>query len=112
MKAINKAMDGRFWYKEVELKWVLQQLHRHRRETWMISFNPEKVKAEKKRKGTNSRRGDMSINICNFSILLVKFHCFHLFYLYYNRKKIDDEKAYLTCLIMMILCLKNLNHPI
>ena len=61
MKAIDKAMEGRFQYKDVELKWVLQQLHRHRRESWKTNQNPDKVKSEKRRKGINSRRGDVSI---------------------------------------------------
>ncbi|PKY60159.1 hypothetical protein RhiirA4_483549, partial [Rhizophagus irregularis] len=60
MKEIDKAMKGRFQYKDTELKWVLQQLHRHRRENWKVNLDPEKVKSEKKRKGTNSRRGDVS----------------------------------------------------
>ncbi|CAB4431075.1 unnamed protein product [Rhizophagus irregularis] len=58
MKEIDKAMKGRFQYKDTELKWVLQQLHRHRRENWRINLDPEKAKSEKKRKGINSRRGD------------------------------------------------------
>jgi hypothetical protein len=60
MKEIDKAMKGRFTYKDTELKWVLQQLHRHRRENWQNSQDPEKRKSEKKRKGINSRRGDVS----------------------------------------------------
>lgn len=63
MKEIDKVMKGRFQYKDVELKWVLQQLHRHRREHWKVSLNPIKAKSEKKRKGGNSRRGDVSNSI-------------------------------------------------
>ena len=62
MKAIDKAMQGRFRYNDTELKWVLQQLHRHRRDTWKVNLDPAKVKAEKKRKGINSRRAIVSIN--------------------------------------------------
>jgi len=62
MKAIGKAMQGRFCYNDTELKWVLQQLHRHRRDNWKVKLDPEKVKTEKRRKGTNSRREDVSIN--------------------------------------------------
>ncbi|CAB4496404.1 unnamed protein product [Rhizophagus irregularis] len=58
MKEIDKAMKGRFQYKDTELKWILQQLHHHHRENWKVNFDPEKVKSEKKRKGTNSHRGD------------------------------------------------------
>ena len=60
MKEIDKAMKGRFTYKDTELKWVLQQLYRHRRENWQNSQDLEKRKSEKKRKGINSRRGNVS----------------------------------------------------
>lgn len=60
MKEIAKVLNGRFRYKDIELKWVLQNLHRHRRESWIVSLNPDKAKSEKKRKGTNSRRKDVS----------------------------------------------------
>ena len=63
MKEIDKAMKGRFQYKDTELKWVLQQLHRHRRKNWRINLDPEKAKSEKKRKGINSRRGDVSTSV-------------------------------------------------
>jgi hypothetical protein len=61
MPAIDKALKDRIVYNQTELKYVLQQLHRHRRESWQISQNVEKVKEDKKRKGTNSRRSDVSI---------------------------------------------------
>ena len=54
MKEIDKALTGRFRYKDVELKWVLQSLHRHRRESWKTSLDPYKVKSERKMKGMNS----------------------------------------------------------
>lgn len=60
MKEIARALTGRFQYKDIELKWVLQNLHRHRRESWMVSLDPDKTRLEKKRKGTNSRRKDVS----------------------------------------------------
>jgi hypothetical protein len=63
MKAIDKVMEGKFRYHDTELKWVLQQLHRHRRENWKNNQDPGKAKAEKKRKGINSRRGDVSTGI-------------------------------------------------
>ncbi|GET58354.1 hypothetical protein GLOIN_2v1879967 [Rhizophagus irregularis DAOM 181602=DAOM 197198] len=44
MKEIDKAMKGRFQYKDTELKWVLQQLHRHHHENWRINLDPEKAK--------------------------------------------------------------------
>ncbi|CAI2192843.1 20088_t:CDS:2, partial [Funneliformis geosporum] len=45
-------------FKEMELKWILQNLHRHCKENWIVSLDPNKDKAEKKRKGINSRRKD------------------------------------------------------
>ena len=36
MSVIGKALEGRFRYKLTELKYVLQSLHRHRREKWQI----------------------------------------------------------------------------
>ncbi|CAG8716137.1 19520_t:CDS:2, partial [Rhizophagus irregularis] len=47
MKEIDKAMKGRFQYKDTELKWVLQQLHRHHHENWRINLDPEKAKKRK-----------------------------------------------------------------
>jgi hypothetical protein len=61
MPAIDKALKNRMRYNLTELKYVLQQLHRHRRESWQISQDNEKAKEDKKRKGTNSRRSDVSI---------------------------------------------------
>lgn len=85
MKVIGKAMEGRFRYKDIELKWVLQQLHCHRRESWKVSVNPEKVKSEKKRKGTNSRRGDVSINI--LKCLLINLILSFIYYLIIEKGK-------------------------
>ncbi|UZO12060.1 uncharacterized protein OCT59_003610 [Rhizophagus irregularis] len=34
MKEIDKAIKGRFQYKDTELKWILQQLHHHHHENW------------------------------------------------------------------------------
>lgn len=59
--AINKLVRSKFHYNTTELKYVLQQLHHHRRENWKISQNSEKAKEDKKRKGTNSRRSEVSI---------------------------------------------------
>ncbi|CAB4429902.1 unnamed protein product [Rhizophagus irregularis] len=58
MPAVDKALNGRIWYNPTELKYVLQQLHRHRRENWQISQDDEELKVDKKRKGTNARRSD------------------------------------------------------
>jgi len=63
MKEIGKALNRRFKYKETELKWVLQQLHRHRRENLKNNQNLIKSKSEKKRKETNFRRGDVRGNL-------------------------------------------------
>lgn len=59
--AIDKPVRSKFHYNTTELKYVLQQLHRHRQENWKISQNSEKAKEDKKRKGTNSRRSEVSI---------------------------------------------------
>lgn len=61
MPAIDRAINGRITYNQIELKYILQQLHRHRRESWQISQDASKAKADRKRKGTNSRRSDVSI---------------------------------------------------
>jgi hypothetical protein len=60
MPAIDRAMRDRVSYTQTELKYVLQQLHRHRRDNWKISLDSAKSKADKKRKGTNSRHSEVS----------------------------------------------------
>jgi hypothetical protein len=54
MPAIDRAIGGRIDYNQTELKYVLQQLHRHRCDTWKISQDARKAKADRKRKGINS----------------------------------------------------------
>jgi hypothetical protein len=64
-------------YNKTELRYVLQQLHRHRRETWQISQDEAKAKADKKRKGTNSRRSDVSNISCKvyrITDMSIQFH--------------------------------------
>ncbi|CAB4417851.1 unnamed protein product [Rhizophagus irregularis] len=57
--AIKKALDNnRFQYTDTELKKVLQNLHRHQRDSYTISTNTLKFKANKQRIRTNSRRKD------------------------------------------------------
>lgn len=56
MPAIDKALRNRMVYNQTELKYVLQELHRHKRDNWKISQDSEKLKLNKKRKGTNSHR--------------------------------------------------------
>lgn len=68
MPAINQALRDRIVYKQTELKYVLQQLHRHRRESWQIKQDEEKSKLDKSRKGVNSRRSDVSIGIFGIKI--------------------------------------------
>jgi len=65
MPAIDRAIGGRIDYNQTELKYVLQQLHRHRRDTWKISQDARKAKADRKRKGVNSRRSEVSNSRCN-----------------------------------------------
>ncbi|CAG8699750.1 8236_t:CDS:2 [Funneliformis caledonium] len=57
----------------MELKWVLQQLHRHRHENWKVSLDPEKAKSEKKRKGTNEERDEFKNN-CKLLMNEGEFH--------------------------------------
>jgi hypothetical protein len=64
MPAIDKALSGRIRYQRTELKYVLQQFHRHRRESWQINQDSNRLKTDRKRKGTNSRRSD--VRICIF----------------------------------------------
>ena len=59
MPAVNRAIQNRISYKQVELKYVLQQLHRHWRESWKISQDADKAKGDKRRKGINSRRAEV-----------------------------------------------------
>ena len=56
MPVIDKALRNRMVYNQTELKYVLQELHRHKRDNWKISQDSEKSKLNKKRKGTNSHR--------------------------------------------------------
>src|SRR5436189_2132067 len=63
MPAIDRVIGNRIVYNQTELKYVLQQLHRHWRETWKISQDSGKAKKNKKRKCTNSRRSDVRNSI-------------------------------------------------
>src|SRR2546423_13531192 len=78
MSAIDRVIGNRIVYNQTELKYVLQQLHRHRWETWKISQDSVKAKNDKKRKGTNSRRSDVSnliVKIYHITIMFIKlFH--------------------------------------
>jgi hypothetical protein len=56
MPVIDKALHNRMEYNQTELKFVLQQLHRHKRDNWRIAQDSEKLKQDRKRKGTNSHR--------------------------------------------------------
>ena len=62
ISAIKKAFSDRFQYTDTELKKVLQNLHRHRRDSYAISKDPLKSKANKQRTDTNTRRKDVSIS--------------------------------------------------
>ena len=59
--AIKRALGDRFQYTDTELKKVLQNFHRHRRDAYTVSLNPLKFKANKQRVGTNSNRKAVSI---------------------------------------------------
>src|SRR5436309_7728277 len=89
MPAIDRVIGNRIVYNQTELKYVLQQLHRHRRETWKISQDSVKANNDKKRKGTNSRRSDVSnliVKIYNITIMLIKL--FH-----FKRKRKGENKV-------------------
>lgn len=59
---VKRVLGDRFQYTDIELKKVLQNLHRHRRDAYNISKNPLKLKVNKRRTGTNTRRKDVSIS--------------------------------------------------
>lgn len=59
---IKRALGDRFQYTDIELKKILQNLHRHRRDTYTVSQNPSKSKANKQRTGINTRRKDVSVS--------------------------------------------------
>src|SRR5213082_1235162 len=73
MPAIDRVIGNRIVYNQTELKYVLQQLHRHRRETWKISQDSVKAKNDKKRKGTNSRCSDVSNLIVILPLCLLNY---------------------------------------
>src|SRR3989440_11689465 len=78
MPAIDRVIGNQIVYNQTELFYILQQLHWHWRETWKISQDSVKAKNDKKRKGTNSRRSDVSkliVKIYHITIMLIKlFH--------------------------------------
>ncbi|PKC55086.1 hypothetical protein RhiirA1_476194 [Rhizophagus irregularis] len=57
-KKAFRALGERFQYTDIELKKVLQNLHRHRRDAYTTSLDPLKSKMNKQRTGINSRRKD------------------------------------------------------
>jgi hypothetical protein len=59
--AIKRALDNRFQYTDTELKKVLQNFHRHKRDSYTISTDTLKLKVNNQRIGTNSRRKDVRI---------------------------------------------------
>src|SRR5437764_12145964 len=98
MPAIDRVIGNRIVYDQTRLKYVLQQLHRHRRETWKISHDSVKAKNDKKRKGTNSRRSDVSnsiVKIYHITFMLIKL--FH-----FRRKRIGENEVLHICIIPMM----------
>ena len=61
MLIINKVLHNRMIYNQMKLKYVLQQLHCYRYNNWQITQNKDKLKLNKKWKGTNLRRSDIGI---------------------------------------------------
>ena len=97
MPAINQALTGRMLYKQTELKFVLQQLHRHRRENWTITQDDAKLKMNRKRKGTNSRRADVSI-IGNKTYRIAYYYFIYYFHFTLRKRKKKSEVS-CTCTI-------------
>ncbi|GBC51294.2 probable serine/threonine-protein kinase clkA [Rhizophagus irregularis DAOM 181602=DAOM 197198] len=56
--AIKRVLGNKFQYTDIELKKVLQNLHRHRRDAYNVSKDPLKSKVNKRRTGINTRRKD------------------------------------------------------
>src|SRR5436190_22087827 len=101
MPAIDRVIGNRIVYNQTELKYVLQQLHRHQRETWKISQDYVKVKNDKKRKGTNLRRSDVSnliVKIYHITIMLIKLF-------YFKRKRKGENEVLHICIIPMMIFL-------
>src|SRR5438067_13492959 len=99
MLAIDRVIGNRIVYNQMELKYVLQQLHRHRRETWKISQDSVKAKNDKKRKGTNSRCLDVSnliVKLYHTTIMLIKL--FH----FKRKRKGENEVLHIYIIPMMI----------
>src|SRR5256885_16466537 len=99
MPAIDRVIGNRIVYNQTELKYVLQQLHRHRRENLKISQDSVKAKNDKKKKSTKSRRSDVSnliVKIYHITIMLIKL--FH-----FKRKKKSENKGLHICIIPMMI---------
>jgi hypothetical protein len=79
MPAIDKALHGKMVYNQMELKFVLQQFHRHRRESWKISLDANKLKLDKKRKGMNSKRSDVGSPM----IYRITYRSLFIYYLFH-----------------------------
>jgi hypothetical protein len=99
MPAIKRALGDKFQYTETELKKVLQNLHRHRRDAYTVSLNPLKSKANKQRTGINSRRKDVStsFNICN--ALLTNDSIKSVLYQIFDGVTINEHSEYMIQVI-------------
>ena len=96
MPAIDRVIGNRIVYNQTELKYVLQQLHQHRQETWKISQDSVKTKNDKKRKGTNSRRSDVSN-------LIVKIYHITIILFHFKRKRKGENEVLHICIIPMMI---------
>ena len=97
MPVIKRALGDRFQYTDTKLKKVLQTLHRHRRDAHTISMDPLKLKANKQRTGTNTRRKDVSTDLqlyINFVYIVSKNTYFYLFH--YKRRKKGAKEGSVT----------------
>ena len=96
MLAIDRVIGNRIVYNQAELKYVLQQLHQHRRETWKISQDSVKAKNDKK---TNLRHLDVSnliVKLYHITIMLIKL--FH-----FKRKRKGKNEILHICIIPMMI---------
>ena len=95
MPAIDKALNFRFRYNTTELRYVLQQFHRHKRENWKISQDTERARMDKKRKKTNVKRSNI-----REPYRVIQMFCLYSFIIFILlRKKKDESVVFNICII-------------
>jgi hypothetical protein len=91
---INTMISEKIKYNTAELQYILRQLHRHQRDNWKLQQDPEKLKLDKKRKGTNARRSDVSEFFISISV-----HQFLFKFILSIRKKREGKEEFNICLM-------------